>query len=367
MYPLVLALIGAPLVVILAAGDASADGTPRGARDMPAAADRSGTGREDRDRLPSANPRVDALTRLLAKLQGDLDTLRADRTTSSVDLSEAQANLDAAKAALRQMTALAATTPAETKAPAPPAPSIRELGVGTGVEFAGLKWAVQTPRVQLEQGGRYRFSAKAGERAAFDPPRKIRTELVGLTPFVKGQEIRLTGTFNIDPGSVLLGAEWCSIVQIHQADTRRADGSPVNASPLFSLDLLPDPATGRPYLQVRGETGRGLQETVSPMRILAKLPDIALGTDHTLDLVVVDGHGSRGRIAVRIDGKVLIDRADLPTGYEYVDLLADAYRINGRPQPTTAYLKIGIYSGTGRGDAPPEAVNVALTFVEAAR
>ncbi|WP_306469037.1 heparin lyase I family protein [Methylobacterium haplocladii] len=266
---------------------------------------------------------------------------------------------------------LAATSKSDTKADTKAATAgtigFQELSIGTAITIAGLKWAAQTQCVQAGPGGTYRFSAKAGERASFDPPRKIRTELVGLTPFAKGQEIRLTGTFNIDPKSVFVGAEWCSIVQIHQADTRRADGSFVNASPLFSLDLVPDPATGRPYLRVLGETGRGEQKTFSPTRILGTLPQVELGKDHHLDLIVVDGHGDRGRIAVWIDGEVLVDRADIPTGYEYVDLLADAYRVGDRPQPTAAYLKIGIYAGKSTGDVPPEAVNVALTFAEAPR
>lgn len=362
MYKLASVIVGTALSVVSGTADLFADGIPRRGDDATSGSNRLAIGRGDRNRPPAEGRKVDDLVRLLAKLQSDLDRMRADRTTSFVDLSEAQANLDAARASLRRMTALAAADQSDTTATASIGSEFRDLSVGAGVVIGGLNWAVQTPRVQVGPGGLYRFSAKAGERAAFDPARKIRTELVGLTQFVKGQEIRLGGTFNIDPKSIFAGAEWCSIVQIHQADTRRADGNPVNASPLFSLDLLPDPKTGKPYLQVRGETGRGEQETYSPTRILGKLPDIDLGKDHTLDLIVVDGHGSGGRIAVWIDGKVLVDRADIPTGYEYVDLLAEAYRVRGRPQPTTSYLKIGIYSGTSTGENPPDAVNVALTF-----
>lgn len=367
MYKLSSVVVGAPIIVFLATFGLPAEAAPGGASEMPSASDNFATGREDRSRRPAESRKVDELARLLAKLQNDLAEMRDAGTAGSADLSEAQANLDAAKALLRQMTVLAAAPRSEAKATAAINSGFRELPIGAEIAIAGLKWAAQTQRVQVGPEGSYRFSAKAGERAAFDPPRKIRTELVGLTPFSKGQEIRLTGTFNIDPKSVFVGAEWCSIVQIHQADTRRADGSLVNASPMFSLDLLPDPATGRPYLQVRGETGLGEQTTYSPMRILGRLPDIELGRDHALDVIVVDGHGDRGRIAVWIDGRMLVDRADIPTGYAYVDLFADAYRVRGKPQPTTSYLKIGIYAGKGTGEVPPEAVNVALTFAEAAR
>ncbi|GJE54595.1 heparin lyase I family protein [Methylobacterium thuringiense] len=283
-------------------------------------------------------------------------------------LAAKQAEVEAANAQITALKAAAPTTPAPQPDPTPPpAPPVtvtfKELPVdGKVVNIAGLSWAAQTPRVLAGSDGSYRFSAKAGERANFDPPRKIRSEFVGLTRFGKGEEIRLKGTFNIDPASVFTGAEWCSIVQIHQWDTRRADGVPVNASPMFAMDLLPDPKTGKPFLQVRGETGRGTQPTFSPMRILGKLPDVTLGVDHTFDLRVVDGHGSNGRISVWIDGVALVDRSDIPTGYEYVDLLSNAFPIKGKPQETASYLKMGIYAGKGSGDAPPPLVSVAFTL-----
>lgn len=252
-------------------------------------------------------------------------------------------------------------TPAPTPDPKPPA-TYRELTVGATVAFAGQKWAAQTPRILAGSDGSFVFKAKAGDRANFDPPRKIRTELIGSRQFAKGEEMRLKGTFRVDPGTVLTGAEWCSLIQIHQADTRRADGTSVMASPMFAFDMLADPKTGKPYLQVRGETGRGEQKTFSATRILGKLPDVVLGQEHQFEMRVVDGHGGVGRISVWVDNKAIVDRSDIPTGYEYVDLLQSAYLIRGAPQPNTSYIKLGIYSGKGAGDVPPPAVNVGLTW-----
>ena len=320
--------------------------------------------------------RAQSLTDAIATLEKALADTRAQlaaaQTTSEADkaaLAQAEVALTAARAQLASLQAQMvqpASKPGAEPQPRPqskltPASTFRELKPGDRVTLAGQTWAAQTPRIKSGSDGSFVFPAKAGERADFDPPRKIRTELVGLRQYAKGEEIILSGTFNLAADSVFTGTEWCSIVQIHQADTKRADGIYVNASPMFSMDILPGPG-GKPFLQVRGETGRGEQTTFSPTRILGKLPDLELGKDHTFKLIVVDGHGGPGRISVWVDGKAVVDRADIATGYEYVDLLANAYPIKGKPQPTTSYLKAGIYAGKASGDAPPSAFSVGLTL-----
>ncbi|WP_238180494.1 hypothetical protein, partial [Methylobacterium haplocladii] len=107
MYKLSSVVVGTPIVVLLTTCGLSAEGVMGGARDVAAASDRFANGREERDQPPAERRKVDELARLLAKLQGDLIEMRADSNANSVDLSEAQANLDATKALLRQMTALA--------------------------------------------------------------------------------------------------------------------------------------------------------------------------------------------------------------------------------------------------------------------
>ncbi|GEP01928.1 heparin lyase I family protein [Methylobacterium haplocladii] len=305
----------------------------------------------------------------LARLRARLDTVQTDGNGDAA-LAQAQSDLSAAEAQVTELMAqfVPGSSPASDDRPRPdarPAPaagvSYRELRIGEKVKFAGEHWAAQTRRIQHGSDGSLQFHAAAGERADFDPERKIRTELIGLSRFEKGQAVDLKGVFSIDPSTRLTGADWCSIIQIHQADTKRADGNYVNASPMFALDMLPDPKTGRPFLQVVGETGRGEQTTFSPTRVLGTLPDVELGKEHTFAMRVVDGHGDIGQVSVWVDGVALVDRSDIPTGYEYVDIFKNAFPVRGAPQQTGSYLKLGIYSGKVSGNTPP-AVSVGLTW-----
>lgn len=234
-------------------------------------------------------------------------------------------------------------TPAVTRAP---------MANGATITAGGLPWTVQsgTPDgVSIGDDGSIFFHAKAGERASFDPPRKIRAELGGSKTFAKGEVIHLKGTFNINPSTVMADADWLSLIQIHSADVRFADGVPVSASPMFCLDFVP----GTKTLRVRAETGKGLPapNTFFPLRVLGTFP-VTFGIDHVFELTVVDGHGGDGRVVGSIDGKVVCD-FNGPTGYEYPDLVPP---LNGKPQATGSYLKAGIYAGKSSGSNPPATV-----------
>lgn len=254
---------------------------------------------------------------------------------------------------------------------------------GTALGIGGEAWLVQTGApdgVAVALDGRaVRARVASGERAGFDAPDRIRAELCGSRRYGRGEPIALRATVRVEAGARIAGTEWCVIAQIHQADTRRADGRFVVASPIFALNLAPGP-DGAPRLQVKGETGRGVPApgTFSPIRLLAEAP-FALGVDHALAFLVVDGHGSGGRVRVVLDGRVLLDRADVDVGYEYVDLLADALRpakadasqagtspgaaAEGR-QSAGSYLKLGVYAGAAGG--APAGTAVAVTYRDVA-
>lgn len=234
---------------------------------------------------------------------------------------------------------------------------------GSAVEVGGAAWIVQTGApdgVSLGLApGRLLVRARTGERAAFDPPRKIRAELCGARRFGPGEPIVLEGILRIEAGGTLADADWCSLLQIHQADTRRADGRFVESSPLFSLGLRRGEG-GRPHLVVTGETGRGVPQpgTFSPARTFVDVP-FTLGRDHRFALQVIDGHGGPGRIRVVVDDRILVDRSDIAVGYDYVDLLAEA---GGSRQSTGSYLKMGVYAGRFDGDVPPRGFRIDLSL-----
>jgi hypothetical protein len=242
----------------------------------------------------------------------------------------------------------------------PSATGDRTIANSAVVTLGGQDWQAQTGTpdgVSVNAAGRVRFVARTGERASFDPPRKIRAELCGQQRYEKGEPIRFSGAVTVDRASTIRGTDWCSLIQIHQADPFRADGRPVMASPLFAVDLTLDRA-GRPILRARGETGTGRQWTFAPQRVLGTAP-FTFGVEHDFALEATDGHGGAGRLRFLLDGRAVCDLAG-STGYEYVDLLADA--LPGRRQQTGSYLKMGVYAGKGAGTKPPPGVFVACTF-----
>jgi hypothetical protein len=227
------------------------------------------------------------------------------------------------------------------------------------VGLLGSRWIVQSGAPGAvaisEDGSRIIFKARSGDHADFDPPRKIRAELANTRTYAKGEPIALKGSLWVDPATNIATTDWCSIIQIHPADTRFASGIPVSAAPVFTLGLIL--RSGQPMLQVRAETATGVPapNTFAPLRVLGVAP-LPFGIEHTFDFTFIDGHGGNGRVDVSIDRKMIVHYSG-PTGYEYVDLLAST-AIRGKPQPTDSYLKVGIYSGKYAGDEPPNGVFV---------
>jgi hypothetical protein len=237
---------------------------------------------------------------------------------------------------------------------------------GQFVTVAGMKWQAQcgtndnSIAVNKTDANDILFRAVSGENASFDPDRKIRSELGCYDTFGKGEVMALKGRWTIHPNCSIKGSEWCTVIQVHQADTRHADGVPVQSSPAFSLDIIVK--NGQPHLQVTANTSTGVPPANwwPPMRILAVVP-ITLGVEHEFDVEFVDGHGYDGSVNVSIDGVEIVDFVG-PTGYEYVDLLQDAYLVNGKPQSNESYFKMGIYAGVGSGNAPPPDVYIGYRF-----
>lgn len=237
----------------------------------------------------------------------------------------------------------------------------RTVASGQRVQVGGATWVAQsgtTDGISISDDGHVAFRAKTGERASFDPARKIRAELSSVTTYGKGEPIRLAGSFWIDPQTNIGNSQWCSIYQIHQSDTRRANGTLVEASPLFSMEITL--RNGSPFLRVRAETSKGIPEPgkFPPVRILSESTPVAFGVEHTFESIVIDGHGDKGSVFLSIDGKTVVDFVG-PTGYEYVDLLAAAFLDhNGKEQSRRSYPKIGIYAGISSGNTPPERVSI---------
>lgn len=237
------------------------------------------------------------------------------------------------------------------------------LADGRAVALGGAAWLVQSsnrptlslmaPRQELV------FAAAAGERAGFDGLNKVRVELCGADRYEKGEPIRFAATLRIDANSRLGNADWCIIAQIHQADTRRADGSFVQGSPLFALALALGP-DGKPRLRVTGETGTGTPApgVFSKTRSLGETP-FSFGVDHRIAFTVVDGHGGPGSIRVSLDGAAIVDQTGIATGYAYVDELAAA---TNPPQGRGSYLKFGVYAGRFDGDRPPDGFRLTARF-----
>lgn len=232
---------------------------------------------------------------------------------------------------------------------------------GNAIDLAGQRWVVQSGSpagVSVGPDLSVGFAAKAGERASFDPPRKIRAELCGERRYARGEPVTLQGVFNVDPASRIAGADWCSILQIHQADVVRADGSIPEASPPFAFGLRLNRA-GRPELAVSGVTSTGVPEPGSfAPGVTYGHASIAFGRNYAFDVLFWDGHGGPGRVRLVLDGAVVCDSLG-PTGHEYVDLLAHVRPV---PQETGSYLKFGIYAGAFSGGTPPPGVSVAYTF-----
>jgi hypothetical protein len=241
----------------------------------------------------------------------------------------------------------------------PPETEFTPVADGQIVTLYGQSWMAQcgTPDgVSISADEQAIFHAASGEHASFDPPRKIRAELGGLTTFEKGVVMLLEGSITIASETSIANSEWCSTAQVHQADTRRADGTPVASSPPFTVEIIL--SGGKPVLQVRAETGTGIPEpnTWPPYRILGTMP-IEFGKAYEFQFEFVDGHGGDGSVYVWFGDTEVVDFTG-PTGFEYVDLLKDAYPSN----TTGSYWKIGVYAGVGSGDSPPPDTYVEYRF-----
>ena len=224
------------------------------------------------------------------------------------------------------------------------------------------------------------IAAKPGERPWFDPPNRFRAEFCGVRRFAKGAPIEMGFDFRIDPATSIEGLDWALIAQIHQADMHYADGGYVQASPIFALALERE---GDGYaLEVVGSTGRGPTreadidpatgaQRTSPTgavwnaravtgRRYGRSAPFASGSWHHVAFSVVDAHGGNGRMFVKVDEVVAVDAA-LPTGFGYVDDLADVHYA-GRRQDSGSYLKFGVYAGTVRLDLLPRTSLLSLQY-----
>ena len=238
---------------------------------------------------------------------------------------------------------------------------------GAAVRFGGEYWVAQSgaaPGVALGvaiglDGRDLRFEAGSGEHPAFDADNKFRAELCGARRYGRGEEIRIGGTFRIDPTTDIVDTNWCSIVQVHQADIRRADGTEVASAPNFLMGLVERPdGTRRLHVTITSSRGIPMPGEYPTSTELADMP-IRFGADYRFEIVFVDGHGGPGRVFVRIDDTTLVDRSDLPTGAEYVGLLAGALTV---PQPVGSYLKLGVYGGWITQSDRPHRVRASLLF-----
>lgn len=252
---------------------------------------------------------------------------------------------------------------------------------GVAVDYGGARWNVQnsyhgwpgeTGSIAIQPDGIVSIAARAGNRAWFDPPRKIRAEFCGRERFSEDAEIHLKFKVRLDASSAISGLDWIIIAQIHQADMRYADGAYVEASPPFAIAIvqgpkgeelaisgetatvpmrLPeiDPQTG---LQSNGPDGPKWIKRFAPHRQIGKSAHFSRGEWHEIEFRFRDGHGRAGAVFVSLDGAVLADEKAIPTGYSYVDDLRNV-PFAGGPQLTGSYVKFGLYAGKFEGAPPP--------------
>jgi hypothetical protein len=219
---------------------------------------------------------------------------------------------------------------------------------GSKVQLGATTWVAQagapTSIAIASDGTSVQFAAKGGDRASFDPNRKIRAELASSTPIPEGKLTNISFKVTVSSDSVVAG-DFASIFQIHQADTRRADGTPFMGSPLMTLDLATHPG----FLTVRAESSSDPNGGFVPQRELGKVP-FALGVEHDVSISVNDSHGGPdGSLNVVVDGKVAVDAPKLNVGWAYVD---SGILYGGKPQSPNSYAKVGIYAGMGSGTDP---------------
>lgn len=265
----------------------------------------------------------------------------------------------------------------------------RVVPSGAMIDLNGARWIAQSAdegaadvqALALGRDGALEVNAKPGEHAWFDPPRKIRAEFCGVRRFPKGVAAHTRFDLLVDRATNTSGLDWSSVVQIHQADMRYADGTYVAASPIFAIALRTDeegdrlvvtgetaasplrqpkldPATGR---QAIAADGPQWSAHFAPQRSLGRSAPLARGRWHRIDFRFIDGHGGPGSVTVAVDGQTVVDEPSLPTGYSYVDDLAGV-PFAGGPQDTGSYVKFGIYAGLGEGSAPPRSGPIHLSF-----
>jgi hypothetical protein len=252
---------------------------------------------------------------------------------------------------------------------------------GVAIDYGGARWNVQnnyhgwpgeTGSIEIQPDGMVSVAARAGNRAWFDPPRKIRAELCGRERFPEDAEIHMKFKVRLDAASVISGLDWIIIAQVHQADMRYADGAYVEASPPFAIAIVQgpkgeelavsgetaavpmrepeiDPKTG---LQSNGPDGPRWIKRFAPQRRIGKSAPFSRGDWHEIEFRFRDGHGRTGAVFVSLDDAVLADEKAIPTGYSYVDDLRDV-PFAGGPQLTGSYVKFGLYAGKFEGDPPP--------------
>lgn len=252
---------------------------------------------------------------------------------------------------------------------------------GVAVDYGGARWNVQnsyhgwpgeTGNIAIQPDGMASVAAHGGNRAWFDPPRKIRAEFCGRERFPEGAEIHLKFKVRLDGSSVLSGLDWIIIAQVHQADLRYADGAYVEASPPFAIAIVQGPKGEE--LAVSGETAVGpMREPeidtqtggqasdadgpkwirhFAPRRQIGKTAPFTQGEWHEIEFRFRDGHGRAGSVFVSLDGAVLADEKAIPTGYSYVDDLRSV-PFAGGSQLTGDYVKFGLYAGKFEGAPAP--------------
>lgn len=309
-------------------------------------------------RTPSPPPKPESLySQILAEQHAYLQTVASIRTAYAAGKTWPGLGSPPVPAAPAPSSPAAPTPtpgsdpPASTKrdSPAtPPPPSSAEssrVSDGSKVMLGTTPWVAQTGTptsvAKAADGSYVDFAANAGDRASFDPARKIRSELVSVTPIPEGKVTNISFKVTVSRDSVISG-DFASIFQIHQADTRRADGTPFLGSPVLGLDLAPHPG----FVTVRAESSSDPEGGFVPQRELGKVP-FELGVEHDVAISLLDSHGGpNGALKVTIDGKVIVDQPKINIGWAYVD---NAILYGGKPQSRDSYAKVGIYAGMSSG------------------
>ncbi len=250
-------------------------------------------------------------------------------------------------------------------------PAFKALRHNDIVQIGADRWQAHNgskPYSVSAANGEFRFEVRSGDRAPFDGEPKERSELMSITRFPSGKLFTARFEFLVEPGPVT-SRQWIIPFQIHQDDPSGAPAgsnlkASIGASPLFSLYIVAK--DGKEVLQVRGDTS-----PASPLkqfargRVFAEVP-FERGVRHAVALELVDNNGAdeepfepgtewqghygangnfgrgTGRLKVTFNGRVLVDKRDIPMGYAYASPASGG---------KGSYAKFGIYAQASKDPA----------------